>query len=199
MMIQWCLKGIPEQPGFSDPEACAAVDREGLASTWLRQQPGALPQLPTQTQAALSQRALDLHVNGLAPGHPSPYLSLSAGSTEVDPLTRTPVRHAAWITALSFATQCGQAPGYVFRLWTLVSPKPAAELPGFAEEVRDLNLFFHFAPWHTEGEVAAKLYVPARQIQWVWKFDAQLNWISLHRNPVIFVPPERVSTIVGEV
>lgn len=42
----------------------------------------------------------------------------------------------------------------------LVTPKPAPELPGFAEEVRELNLFRQFCVYHHEGEIAAKLFVP---------------------------------------
>jgi hypothetical protein len=38
-----------------------------------------------------------------------------------------------------------------------VTPKPAPELPGFGEEVRDINFFVQFGLYHSEGEVAAKL------------------------------------------
>jgi hypothetical protein len=63
----------------------------------------------------------------------------------------------------------------VFNLWVLVSPKAAAELPGFAEEVRELNLFTQYAVFHDEGEVAAKIFVPSRQIQSVEKYDRTLK------------------------
>lgn len=208
MLIQWCLKGIPErlgepgEPDFGDAEARAAVDRVGLRSTWLRRQGGAASGLPSLAQPVLSQPALDAHVNGFAPGAPTPYLSLSAGATEIDPVSGAALRTSALQTALGFATGNGRCDGYVFRLWTLVSPKPAAELAGFAEEVRDLNLFRQFTPWHHEGEIAAKLYVPARQIESVTKYSAGLAplWSPpAYGNPAVFVPPERISTIVAEV
>jgi hypothetical protein len=81
-------------------------------------------------------------------------------------------------------------------MWVLVSPKPAPELPGFAEEVRELNLFQQFCVFHNEGEVAAKLYVPARQIHSFEKFDHQLNRIGAPQLNPDFVKPERVSNVL---
>lgn len=202
MLIQWCLKGIPEQRSFGDAEAKAVVDSAGINSTWLRSRISE-PQadLSEDAQGMLSQVALDQHVNGFLPGALTPYISLTAGSTEIDPTSRSAVRFPAASTALAFATRQGTTAGYVFRLWTLVSPKPAPELPGFAEEVRDLNLFNQFSPWHTEGEIAAKLFIPARQIESVTKYEKDLSetWQAPYKNPAVFVAPERISTIVEEV
>jgi len=41
------------------------------------------------------------------------------------------------------------------------------ELPGLGEEIPELNLFSQYAVYHDEGEIAAKLFVPARQIEYV--------------------------------
>jgi hypothetical protein len=82
--------------------------------------------------------------------------------------------------------------------------KPAAELPGLAEEIRDLNLFANFYTYHRQGEVTAKLVVPRRQIEWVIKFDHDLQpaktfWTASGRNYLNngdFVGPERVSNVI---
>jgi hypothetical protein len=84
--------------------------------------------------------------------------------------------------------------------------KPAAELLGLAEEVRDLNLFANFFAYHRQGEVTAKLVVPRRQIERVMKFDRHLNaeaaaWSgggSSFYNPN-FISPSRVSNVIEEI
>ena len=114
---------------------------------------------------------------------------------ELDPSATSTVIYTALDTALSFATDDGQCNGYVFDLWVLVSPKAAAELPGFAEEIRELNLFSQYAVFHDEGEIAAKLFVPARQIQSVEKFDKNLNSLGKDTNSS-FVSPERISNVL---
>jgi hypothetical protein len=196
MLIQWCLKGVVERPSFSDTHVRAAIGSEGLSTAWLRQQSKAMPAFPAESHGVLSQTALDAHVNSFgASASTTPYFSLSAGCVELDACTRTTITYKALQTALEFATESGRKPGYVFRMWVLVSPKPAPELPGFAEEVRELNLFNQYATFHYEGEVTAKLYVPARQIEWVEKFDAKLSSQWRVRNAT-FVPPERVSNVL---
>jgi hypothetical protein len=197
MLIQWCLKGITERGSFSDNQVAAALAGEGLSSAWLRgQRQPSMANFPGQTHYVLSRNALDAHVNGFGTSASStPYFSLSAGCVELDAVTRQTTTFSALQTALEFATESGSRPGYVFRMWVLVSPKPAPELPGFAEEVRELNLFAQYAPFHYEGEVAAKLYVPARQIEWAEKYDEKLRRQWRWPNPR-FVPPERVSNVL---
>jgi hypothetical protein len=202
MLVQWCLKGIAERPTgptlFSDNEAHAAVDKEGLRASWLRNQSGAAASdFAVLSHPVLSQIALDAHVNGFGTSAPTtPYLSLSAGCVEIDPTYGGTRVFSALQTALEFATLSGQTNGYVFRMWVLVSPKPAPELPGFAEEVRELNLYQQFCVYHREGEIAAKLFVPARQIASVQKFDANLQPIGSPYLNKDFVPPERVSNVL---
>jgi hypothetical protein len=98
-------------------------------------------------------------------------------------------------TALCFATKMGKTPGYVFRLWVLVSPKPAAELPGFGEEVRSLLASPQFLTFHEEGEIAAKLYISARQIESVTRYEANQikTWTELNLN---FVGPDRINNVI---
>ncbi len=196
MLIQWCLKGIPEQNNFSDREATNALNFNGLSSSWLRNQNAGASQFSSLAHPVLSQVALDAHVNGFgAAAANTPYMSLTAGCVELDPTINSISVFSAMRTALDFATKGGQCRGYVFRMWVIVSPKPAPELPGFAEEVRELNLFQQFCLYHREGEVAAKLFVPARQIQKVMIFDRDLIHVNTHVNPG-FVPPERISNVM---
>lgn len=202
MLVQWCLKGIAERtigPSlFSDQEARDAVDLNGLSSSWLRgQQHDLASQFARISHPVLSQVALDAHVNGFgASAATTPYLSLSAGCVEIDPASGGTRVFSALRTALDFATSGGQSSGYVFRMWVLVSPKPAPELPGFAEEVRELNLFRQFCVYHHEGEIAAKLLVPARQIASVQKYDANLQPTAFSYVNPNFVAPERVSNVI---
>lgn len=198
MLVQWCLKGVLGSSTFGDVDALNALQRDGLTSSWVRSQANA-PLLAAMSSAhdALSNAALAAHVNAYATvAGSTPYLSLSAGVVERDAKTRTVIRHRAWTTALDFATNGGRSEGYVFECWIPLPANPAPELPGFGEEVRDLNLHGRFGRWHHQGEVAAKLVVPPRQIRRVMKFSAKLTPIVLagNRNPH-FVPPERISNI----
>lgn len=202
MLVQWCLKGIAERKTgsarFSDQEAHDAVDRDGLRASWLRSQGHTFASdFAKLSHPVLSQSALDAHVNGFGSSASStPFLSLSAGCVEIDPTSGGTRVFSALQTALEFATLSGQSSGYVFRMWVLVTPKPVPELPGFAEEVRELNLFRQFCVYHQEGEIAAKLLVPARQIASVQKYDAALNRIGPLYINKDFVAPERVSNVL---
>ena len=102
------------------------------------------------SQAALSLAALDDHVNDFGAVNPySPYISLSAGCREYVDENSPSARYPALGTALNFATDFGRRPGYVFRCWVVTAPQVAASLPGFADEIRDLNLFPGFTPSST--------------------------------------------------
>ena len=198
MLIQWCLKGITEKAGvFEDAAAKANLVGLGVRSSWLFGLRGNdIFEFPERSHGALSRAALTAHVHAYSTaGQATPYISLSAGCVELDPYATATTTYSAWETALDFATSHGTQSGFVYRLWVIVTPKPAPELPGFAEEVRELNSFDDFAEFHYEGEISAKLFVPARQIEWVEKYDRDLNLLWRARNPD-FVPPERVSNVL---
>ena len=84
--------------------------------------------------------------------------------------------------------------------------QPAAELPGLAEEVRDINLFGGFFAYHKQGEVTGKLVVPRRQVQWVVKYGPDrrtlnTSWPSgpaVHLHNPDFISPDRVSNVIGD-
>lgn len=209
MQLNWCYKGIAENPGFSDAEASAVLTDTGILSSWMLANGAlALQQANVFAQSALSARALDDHVNDYwAVAHNTPYISLSAGCTEFNGPARLSTRYPALRTALDFATSGGTTSGYVFRCWVITGLKATPELPGTAEEVRDLNLFANMYTYHVEGEVTAKLVVPRRQIHWVLKVGpdtkpAKAIWIARGRpkraflNPD-FVHPDRASNVIG--
>jgi hypothetical protein len=203
MQINWCLKGIAEASGsFDDAKAAAVLSSTGLLSNWMIAKSGTPNQQTNiDSQNALSASALDDHVNNYRKvARDTPYVSLCSGCIEYAGSTKPPVRYPALRTALNFATKHGKQSGYVFRCWVLTGLKPAAELPGFAEEVRDLNLFPDFYRYHYQGEITAKLVVPRRQVQWVLKFNKDLDpvpgWPKINPD---FVLPDRVSNTIEEI
>jgi hypothetical protein len=173
MLLNWCLKGIAESSTFGDTDAEDVILRTGILSNWMRAHRADANHLANITaQDALSAQALDDHVNNYGSvAADTPYISLSAGCYEYqgDKVMPRPIRSIE--TAALFATQGGTTAGYIFRCWALTSPKPAPAVNGVADEVRNLNLFSQFYRYHVEGEIAAKLVVPRRHIQWVMKVD----------------------------
>lgn len=206
MLINWCFKGISESTGFDDAMAESVVTDTGLLSNWmLSNHASTLSGVHAASQAALSRAALDDHVNNYrAVSAATPYISLGAGAVEYQGRSKPAVTLPALGTAMRFATNWGKSAGYVFRLWVVTSPKPAADIPGISEDVRDLKLFSGFHRYHYQGEVAAKLYVPRRQVAWVMKVDklgdpVDASWSggdSVLTNPD-FVAPHAVSNVIG--
>lgn len=206
MLINWCFKGIAESATVNDAMAERLVSDTGILSNWIVANGGAtLATVQGASQSALSATALDDHVNAYKRvSATTPYISLGAGCVEYQGRGKPARVLPALGTALNFATRGGTTPGFIFRLWVITTPKPAADIPGLAEDVRDLKLFSGFHKYHYQGEVTAKLYVPRRQIAWVMKVDAQgdpldASWTggdSVFANPD-FVAPDAVSNVIG--
>ena len=76
-------------------------------------------------------------------------------------------------TALRFATDNFTVDGYVIYAYVFTLGRKAIELQAFAEEVRDLNTYTDFYLFHDEGEVVAKIEVPATQIERVEKYTIE--------------------------
>lgn len=194
MHIQWCLKGIRESADFGDAQARALLST-GLKSNWLRNNSTiAFDPGMTAAQDALEPTALFNHVHDYETfGANTPYISLAAG------IRRSDGGHGlqefrAWETALGFATNGPTGAGYVYRVWTIVAPKPSPRLMGISDELRDLNQFWDYAYYNYEGEIAAKLLIPARQIHWVAKvsFPATQLWIDVNSE---VVAPESITNL----
>jgi len=210
MQINWCLKGIAEDKGFGDAEAAAVLATTGILSKWmLANSAKQTKDANVDAQNALTTSALDDHVNNYAKvARDTPFISLSAGCREYLGPRRPPLHHPALHTAIGFATRWGRQAGYVFRCWVITGLQPAAELPGLAEEVRDLNLFGGFFAYHTQGEVTAKLVVPRRQIHWVVKYGpnrrpVNTSWPTvgarMHLYNWDFVTPDLVSNFIADI
>ncbi|MEO0438646.1 MAG: hypothetical protein AAF098_17240 [Pseudomonadota bacterium] len=141
----------------------------------------------------MTAAAIDMHVNNYgAVKDDTPFISLTSGCVSRDLYLRTNTVLPARNTAVEFATDGGFLDGYIFYCWLLVGLKAAPEVEGIAEEVRELNTYHSYSAYQTEGEVAAKIVVPANQIEGVEKVDPsgkRIKWIG---NPD-FTPPDRVT------
>jgi hypothetical protein len=199
MHVQWCLKGMRSYPSFQDAEAFALLDT-GIPSSWLFNNPtvGVAATIPL-VQGLLSEASLVNHVNRYsAVAGMSPYISLSAGI--VIPATKLGTRVVpAWQTAVGFATNFGKTDGYVYRLWTIVSPQPAPEVLYLSDEIRNLNLFRQTHKYQKQGEIAAKLVIPPVQIQYVTKISKRGKVLGIRSDNTRFVDPSKICNLLGEI
>lgn len=201
MIVQWAIKGISGGlSGIDDAQARAIIDGgHGIQCNWWRDVQRISP---SQVGEKLNRQNLMLHVNSYYLTDPStglqfsagtPFISLAAGCVERDFLLKTNHVISAKRIALEFATKHGTVPGYLFYCWVLVSPTPAVEIQGVAEEVRELNTYRSWSQYQLQGEITAKIHIPSNQIQKCEKYDITKRlWI--HRNPR-FVSPKTVSNV----
>jgi hypothetical protein len=178
LIIQWCCKGLAR---ISHAEVRNILrDPTGLrCRDWQRYSIEGLPFPIGTAMNRLTEDGLDRHVNDFSGTDPAtglpfcevtPFISLSAGCVDRDVTTNTNVTHRALRTALEFATTDFSDParqpcaGWVLYCYVIVGANPAVGIPGVAEEIRELNHNRAFSGWYWQGEVAAKLNVPARQI-----------------------------------
>jgi hypothetical protein len=199
MLIQWCLKGIREQASFGDAEATDLVVA-GIQSNWLfnnRTMP--IVQAIRTVQGLLNESALITHVNNYAAVRTtSPYISLSAGVVLRDTTIGTRV-FPAWMSAVDFATDRGRVSGYIYRVWTIVAPKPAPELLNVSDEIRNLNLFRAAWKYQLQGEITAKLVIPSSQIQSVVKVGADGKLTGFRVDNPRLVAPESICNLLEEI
>lgn len=202
--MQWCVKGMA-LPG--DGVAREVIDnRFGISCRWWQR----IDPLPHGDIAAkLTAQNLDLHVNhfestdpatGLPFCEETPFISLSCGTVERDTAAKTNFVHTARHTALWFGTRFGQEPvAYLYFCWVILAPRSAVAVQGVAEEIRDLNTYRRYSAYQVEGEVAAKILVPANQIsrceRWEWNRESKtIRQAWTHSNPH-FVRPEALSNV----
>jgi hypothetical protein len=170
MFVQMCIKGIN---GIALADAQAILTRRGLACAWWRT---ARRITLAEIDERLTYEELDLHVNSFDEKHPtrggavkdeSPFISLSAGSVERQAFLEQNVVHPAHEIAMDFATNFGRLQGecFLFYCWVFVGLRPSMPVRYLAEEVRELNTHTKYSRFQPEGEIAAKIDVPARQIE----------------------------------
>ncbi|MGX4691211.1 hypothetical protein [Streptomyces sp. JNUCC 63] len=204
MIVQWCFKGMSLG---GDSEAKNVIDdRTGIICNWWRKVHTISPEA---TREKLTDDNIDMHVNHFtdpdpATGRPfneqTPFISLTAGSIERATFAKTNFAHTARRTALWFATEFGQREtAYLFRCWVLVGPRPAVEVEGVAEEVRDLNTYRRYSAYQPEGEIVAKIIIPDNHIhsceKWLWnrrRLTFSRAWT--HSNPR-FTFPDKLSNV----
>lgn len=96
----------------------------------------------------------------------TPFISTTAGSVDRDAIKQRNTIIPAWLEALYFATDSFQRDdGYLYYCYVFVLGKQAIGHRGFAEEIRELNVYTNFSPFQPEGEVTAKIIIPTTQIE----------------------------------
>ena len=79
--------------------------------------------------------------------------------------------HSAFLTALGFATRQFTIHGTVFYGYLNVIGKKALPLREFSEETRELNIWTAFQPFHSEGEIVAKISIPPPHLEKAEGYD----------------------------
>jgi hypothetical protein len=196
MHVQHCVKGIR---GESDTGAndgltwASAIDMiasgQGLISNWWRNK-GVIS--PPELQAVLTTGNLDRHLHDYDTfGDETPYISLSAGAVLRDPGMMTNLVYDAVDTGLSFATDDWAHPGALFYCWTVVAFHSAIPFDFVSEPVRDLLIYRGWSPFHDEGEIVAKVHIPAHQIRRIEWWDPGISHMAPNHvwdNPRYKVP-----------
>jgi hypothetical protein len=183
MHIQHCVKGIGGESsagandGLTRSSAVEMVaSGRGILSNWWRNK-GRIT--PPEIQAVITSANLDRHLHDYdAFGHETPFISLAAGAVVRDPALMTNQVYDAVDTALFFATDDGNRAGALFFCWTVVGFHPAVPFEFISEPVRDLLIYRGWSPYHDEGEIAAKVHIPAYRIQRVEWWDPAISLVA---------------------
>lgn len=199
MYLQRCVKGIAGgdgETGITRDEARAVVVKaEGIPSNWLRKHGQTTP---ASIRAKLTEQNLEDHLHDYEHfGCCTPFISLACGAVERNLLLHRNIAYSAVTTGLMFATRNWENPGALFYLWVPTSHEAVVPVASVAEPVRDLNIYRRWSPYQVEGEITAKIHIPANQIEKVewWdgdhcKTEPKCTWA----NPD-YIEPARVSNI----
>ena len=178
MFVQWCIKGIagresfdPPHTGLDDDAARDLIDSaEGILCNWWRNASGIAR---TDVAGKLTPGNLTRHIHDYANfGAETPFISLTAGCVSREIALRLNRVHEAQDIALRFATDFGHRTGYLYYCWVIVGLNPAVEIESVAEEVRELHTYLSWSDYQLEGEVTAKIVVPATQIERCERWDS---------------------------
>jgi len=175
VFLQRFLKGIT---GLSVTEADAILTETGIQSQWLTAR--GMP-VGKDIQRRLTWRNLDWHLNHYDDPDPlekndpfrdhTPFISTTAGTIERDIAARANFTLSAFRTALEFATRQYTMTGWIFYGYLYVIGKQSIPLEPFAEEVRDLHIYTGWLPYQHEGEITAKLRIPAVNLEKCEQWD----------------------------
>jgi hypothetical protein len=132
----------------------------------------------------------------------TPFVSLTAGSVQRDVFLARNLVHPAHEVAMDFATGFGQRQGecFIFFCWVLVGLRPSVPVRSLAEEVRELNTYTKYSRFQPEGEIVAKIDVPAYQIEKFEHYEyvkdrrgrLQIRRLGIYDNPN-YVSPHDVT------
>jgi hypothetical protein len=174
MYFQKVLKGIAGLDRLGATNAFAS----GIVCNWWRRV-GVIT--PPQVILKLTERNLDWHLNHYDDSDPyeggapfsenTPYISATAGTVERDDFARQNIVFDPFITALRFATRDFTVVGHIFHGYVFTLGCQSIELRGFAEEVRELHIYKNYLPFHSEGEITAKIEIPGPQIERLEEYD----------------------------
>jgi hypothetical protein len=175
MYFQKILKGIVAD---NDPAALHYLREGGIHCRWWTRV-GSITAEEIRTK--LNERNLYWHLNRYDDPDPTqgnepfcdhtPFISTTAGAVERDVIAQANWVYPPFMTALTFATNNFSAVGYVYYGYVITLGKKAIELQHFAEEVRELHIYTGFLPFHDEGEITAKIYIPSVCLERYEKFD----------------------------
>jgi hypothetical protein len=96
---------------------------------------------------------------------------VTAGVVERNAFAHRNIVFDPFVTALLFATNGFKTSGHVYYGHVFTLGRQSIELEGFAEEVRELNIYKNFMPFHPEGELTAKVIIPGPQIERWEQYD----------------------------
>jgi len=197
MVVQHFLKGIT---GIPDELAEEILRSRGIPSRWFQRK----PIYPPEVIAQLTDAALLRHLNDYVSfGPETPFISTTAGCTVRDAEGRANNIATAEYVATDFATDGFLQNGWVFSGYVFTLGRKAVAHRPFAEEVRELNLYTSFLPFQPEGELVAKIHIPATQLEKAWPVTARpdparpgaMRWPKkggVAYNTDSYVPPEDI-------
>ena len=213
MYFQKALKGIN---GIDQATAQHIVDN-GLMSNWWRK--ARTIKVADQKQL-LNYANADLHLNhynepipaghllspyGGSYGSVSPFISTTAGAIQRDKDKGTNIFFDPFLTALRFATKQYRSTGYIFYCYLLTMGKAVIEMEQFSEEIRELHIYRDYLPYHSQGEIMAKIIIPSVQIEMAVEYNGpaaeaalKAKTIPVPTNRIInttYLPPEKYSNI----
>jgi hypothetical protein len=176
MFFQKAIKGIA---GLSR-EAADLTFLQGIHCNWWRRVHGITP---FEIREKLTERNLDWHLNHYDDADPfegntpfrenTPFISVTAGAVERDEFSRRNIVFDPLITALRFATRDFAEIGHIFYVYVFTLGRQSIEICEFAEEVRELNVYKNFLPFHPEGEITAKIEICGPRIEKWEEYDGR--------------------------
>jgi hypothetical protein len=177
MFFQKVVKGIA---GLERVKAEQMVKTDGIICNWWRTVDSITS---AGIQAQLTETSILRHLNqydeplptthdltkppysAKTYGDITPFISTTAGAIQRDKFAQRNIIFPPFLTALRFATNNFRTSGFIFYAYLCTLGKQAIPFAQLAEEVRELNIYHQYLPFHHEGEITAKIIIPSAQIE----------------------------------